>query len=340
QRALRVYLCGFLVLAAAAVVHERVFLVYGLTGFFHAALVRPWPLAFAGLGAFALVVHAHIVLTESTPVTWAIYVGVVVIQTVATGAGLFLGAKVAELADERRRAVQQLEAAIDENDALQAQLVARAREGGVLDERERMAGEIHDTVAQGLAGVITQLEAVHQAWGEEAEMRRHLDNAADLARRSLDDARRSVRAIRPAPLDGAGLAAVLDDVARRWSAVTSVAVDVHTTGDRRGLEPDVEVALLRAAQEALANVAKHACASRVAITLSFMDDGVALDVRDDGAGFDRGVAPGADSFGLTAMRARVGQLDGTVQVESAPGEGTALAIWVPTARAHEVIGDG
>ncbi len=329
QGALRIYFAGFVVLAVLLMVQETVFLVYGLTGFFHASLLRPWSLAFMGIGAAGFVVHSHIVITEQTAATWAIYVGVVALQTATVAAGLYGGQKISDIGEERRHALLQLEMAMEENAGLHEQLVTQAREAGVLDERQRMAREIHDTIAQGLTGVITQIEAVHQRWNDEGEMKRHLNNAAVLARQSLSEARRSVQAIRPAPLDASRLPEALGDVATSWADVTGVAVQVHTTGERRPLRPEVEVALLRAAQEGLANIAKHAGASRAGITLSFMDDSVTLDIRDDGAGFDASAANKAQSFGLAAMRQRVAAINGLMQIESTPGDGTALSVRIP-----------
>jgi signal transduction histidine kinase len=333
QDTLRLYVVGFIVIAGVLTFHQTIFLIYGVAGFFHAALLRPWPLVFVGIGAFALVVHSHIVMNEPTSEHWSIYLGVVAIQTLTTGAGLYAGERITEIADQRRQALVQLEAAMEENAGLHAQLVVQAHEAGMLDERERMAGEIHDTIAQGLTGVITQIEATHQSWSDNAEMRRHLDAAADIARQSLADARRSVRAIGPAELVGSRLPSAIDGVASRWSELTGVPVAVTTTGHKRGLRPEIEVALLRATQEALANVGRHAEASRAGITLSFTDDSVVLDVRDDGVGFDIGSLPQSDSFGLTAMRGRVGQVDGELHVESAPGDGTAISVRVPIAPA-------
>lgn len=334
QATLRIYLAGFVVIAAVLVAHQTIFLVYGVAGFFHAALLRPWPAVFVGIGSFALVVHSHIVLGEPTAENWSIFLGVVAIQTLTTGAGLYAGERITEIADERRRALVQLEAAIEENAGLHAQLVVQAREAGMLDERERMAGEIHDTIAQGLAGVITQIEATHQAWGDEPEMRRHLDAAGEIARQSLADARRSVRAIGPSELDGSRLPAAIGTVAERWSDRSGVPVRVHTTGSHRSLPAEVEVTLLRATQEALANVARHAAASRAGVTLSFMDESVALDVRDDGIGFDQSCSTRENSFGLAAMRRRVDHVDGVLHIESAPGEGTAISVRIPTRSAR------
>jgi signal transduction histidine kinase len=234
----------------------------------------------------------------------------------------------AELSEANRR----LEATIAENEGLHQQLLVQAREAGVLDERQRMAREIHDTLAQGLTGIVTQLQAAEQAaartpgdpWG----WRRHVDAATRLARESLGEARRSVDALRPEPLEGCRLSEALTRVAERWSALNGIAAQVTTTGAARPIDSEVEFALLRAAQEALANVARHAHATRVRLTISYMENEVALDVRDDGVGFDPAFPD--RGFGLVAMRQRIADLSGTLQVESEPGGGTAISACVPT----------
>ncbi|MGI5327822.1 sensor histidine kinase [Actinomadura nitritigenes] len=234
---------------------------------------------------------------------------------------------IAELAEANAR----LEAALEENAGLHAQLLAQAREAGVHDERQRMAGEIHDTIAQGLAGVVTQLQAARQARERDRDWERHLDVAQRMARDSLAEARRSVQALRPQSLEESALPEALTEVAGRWTALHGVPAEVRTTGTVRTMHPEVEGTLLRTAQEALANVAKHAGASRVAVTLSYMGDLITLDVRDDGAGFvpDR-VTPTADGgYGLTAMRRRVARVAGTLEIESEPGAGTAISASVP-----------
>ncbi len=227
---------------------------------------------------------------------------------------------------------EKLEAAMAENAGLHAQLIIQAREAGVLDERQRMAREIHDTLAQGLTGVVTQLEAAEQAAGQPDEWRRHVRAAARLARDSLTEARRSVHALRPQPLEAARLPDALAEVVDRWSGDSGVPARLVTTGDARPLLPELEITLLRTAQEALTNVAKHANASRVGLTLSYMEDLVTLDVRDDGAGFDpTQVRPDRTDggFGLSAMRERVSRVAGTLAVESEPGAGTAISACVP-----------
>ena len=175
-----------------------------------------------------------------------------------------------------------------------------------------------------------QIEAAGQSSGDQVKLRRHLDNASDIARQSLAEARRSVAAIRPKPLDGSGLPDALEEVATKWSERSRIPVQITVTGDRRPIHPEIEVALLRAAQEALTNVDKHANATRTGVTLSFMADSVALDVRDDGSGMTAAASAKSGSFGLAGMRQRINRLKGEMSLESAPGEGTALSVRVPT----------
>jgi signal transduction histidine kinase len=200
-----------------------------------------------------------------------------------------------------------------------------------------MAREIHDTLAQGLTGIVTQLQAAEQAADDPARWQRHVTAATRLARESLTEARRSVHALRPQPLEEGRLSDALAGVAERWSALNVIPVQVTTTGTARPVQPEVEFALLRAAQEALANVARHASATRVGLTVSYMESEVALDVRDDGVGFDASrpgpAQPGQNGFGLVAMRQRIEDLAGTLQIESEPGGGTAISACVPTMRA-------
>ncbi|WP_433411304.1 sensor histidine kinase [Microtetraspora malaysiensis] len=238
---------------------------------------------------------------------------------------------------EAREANARLAAALAENTTLQERLIEQARAAGVLDERARMAREIHDTLAQGLTGIVTQLQAAEHAADDPAAWRRHHAAATALARESLTEARRSVNELRPEPLETGRLADAITEVAAKWSARHSIPAQVTVTGETRTMRPDAEVALLRTAQEALANVAKHAgTVTRVGLTLSYMDQQVALDVRDDGRGFDptaRGEGDGG--FGLVAMRQRIAALSGTLQIESEVGGGTGISACLP-AEAPEV----
>jgi signal transduction histidine kinase len=234
---------------------------------------------------------------------------------------------------ELHRANVKLQEALEDNAGLHAQLLVQAREAGVLDERQRMAREIHDTLAQGLAGILTQLQAAEQTLDKPDTAGRHVTNAMNLARESLTEARRSVHAVQPQVLAEARLPDAISDVTRRWSEVNDIDAVLTTTGDPRPMHTDVEVTLLRAAQEALTNVAKHAKASRVGLTLSYMEDIVTLDVRDDGVGFEPNIkrANGSTNggFGLAGMRQRVQRLAGRLDIESEPGGGTAISASVP-----------
>jgi signal transduction histidine kinase len=274
-----------------------------------------------------------------TPPHVALWLVVTLLNGVLVTTFIYLAEKAENQNQERKQTVTDLAAAnrrleemMAENTGLHAQLLTQAREAGVLEERQRMAREIHDTLAQGLTGIITQLEAVQQAGPAGPNWERRIANAARLARHSLSEARRSVRAVRPEPLENTRLPEAVADVASQWSADTGVAAEVTTTGTVLGLHPEIEVTLLRVAQEALANVAKHAAATRVGITLSYMEDVVSLDIRDDGAGFDpdQRPAPGrTGGFGLTGMEQRVRRLAGSLAIESEPGHGTAISASVP-----------
>ncbi|GAA4627969.1 sensor histidine kinase [Actinoallomurus vinaceus] len=320
-----VYYAGLLVLFAVMILRSPLFGLFAWTGYIQAAYLRGrW--RYVGMVATAAVVSATYVggfknLNASTVPVYLIFV--------AATSAVALALLVLEL--RRRTALDRLaeanarrEAALEENAGLHAQLLAQAREAGVLDERQRMAREIHDTLAQGFTGIIAQLEAARQ---NPVEWRRYADQAQTLARENLAEARRSVEALRPPHLDEARLPEAIAGMSERWSRTSGVPVGVETAGEPQPMIPEVEVALFRVAQEALTNVAKHAGASRVGLTLTYLDDVVLLDVRDDGVGFDPAVNDGG--FGLTSMRQRLLRVAGRLEIESSPGEGTAINATVP-----------
>jgi signal transduction histidine kinase len=236
---------------------------------------------------------------------------------------LFVDAVVKQ-SEQRREALEALE-------RTRVELAATARHAGVLEERQRLARELHDTVAQGLISVVTQLEAAEQALSTQPEQaRRHLVSARRSARAGLTEVRRSVRDLRPDLLDGASLADALGRACRTWSADVGVPAELRTTGSPAPLHPAAETALLRTAQEALANVARHASARHVTVTLSYLGDTVTLDVDDDGVGFaEPPPAAGDSGFGLAGMRERITAIGGRLDIESAPGSGTTIAASVP-----------
>lgn len=244
--------------------------------------------------------------------------------------GLFVAALVRQSAARQR--------ALDELEATRAELAAAARRAGVLEERERLAREIHDTVAQGFTGIVMQLEASEQALdADPGRAREHLDRARCSARESLAEVRRAVHALRPEVLDGATLAEALDRTARRWSQETGIPAATVTTGVTRPLPPDTEIALLRTAQEALANVAKHAHATQVTVRLDYAPAQAVLAVDDDGAGFEAADRRAAEGYGLAGITERMGALGGSLRVDSQRGRGTRLTAHVPAPTASTEV---
>lgn len=241
--------------------------------------------------------------------------------------GIILGAWISAIINQsmqRRELIEQLERA-------QAELAAAERRAGVLEERQRLAREIHDTLAQGFTSIVLHLEAAEGALDTDAAaLQKHLDYARDTARQSLAEARRVVQDLRPELLDGRSLPEALGRTAERWSAETGIPLALTVTGERLPLHPQVEITLLRAAQEALSNVRKHAGATEVQLTLSYMDDVLLLDVQDDGAGLE-GAAPDRfdGGYGLQAMRERVEACGGALLLESEAGEGTTVVVSMP-----------
>jgi signal transduction histidine kinase len=233
--------------------------------------------------------------------------------------------RIIEQSAGRRELIEQLE-------ATRGELAAAERESGRLAERQRLARDLHDTLAQGFVSIVLQLQAAEGELPPGADAaRRHLELARRTASDNLAEVRRLVWDLRPEQLRAASLGEALGRLAERLAEESGVAATTTVTGTPRPLSPDAEVTLLRVTQEALANVSRHAGAGRVALTLSYMDGEAALDVRDDGVGF----APGADGagpnggLGLHGMRERVEALGGRLAVESTPGGGTTVAVTVP-----------
>lgn len=206
---------------------------------------------------------------------------------------------------------------------------------GAAAERNRLAREIHDTLAQGLAAIALHLEAADALLDAEAgpaeqriRLQRAVQQALALAQANLDEARRSVLDLRAAPLEGRTLAAALHALAGELATGTGLEVDYEIVGGSRPLPPALEAGLYRLAQEALNNVQRHAQARRVRLRLVTTPDGVTLSIQDDGRGFDPAQTP-AQRYGLAGMAERMRLLDGSLAVESAPGAGTRIAATAP-----------
>ena len=209
------------------------------------------------------------------------------------------------------------------------------------EERNRLAREIHDTLAQGLAALTMQLEVVDSLAGanapDNARLRSALERSLVLARSTLDEARASVLDLREAPLDGRSLRAALEGMASDvgGSPVLPIDITVIASDDAdTGLTPAVAGGLYRIAQQAVVNAMRHAEARRITVTLTRGDGTVRLRVEDDGTGFEPAEVP-SDRFGLVGMRERAKLLGGSLTVESAPEVGTAIEVCVPiTVKQH------
>jgi two-component system, NarL family, sensor kinase len=215
-----------------------------------------------------------------------------------------------------------------------ARLYAHSLEAGAAEERNRLAREIHDTLAQGLAATALQLEtadALLEAGAEPARVRRPVTEALRLTRANLEEARRSVLDLRAAPLEGRTLPEALASLAGASSAKGGPTVRFEAEGGVRRLPARIEAGIFRIAQEALANALGHARACTVTMHLAITLEAVVLQIEDDGRGFEPDSVP-ADRFGLVGLNERARLLSGSLRVESAPGAGTRVEAVVPLAR--------
>jgi signal transduction histidine kinase len=210
-----------------------------------------------------------------------------------------------------------------------ARLYLETRDIAVLEERNRLAREIHDTLAQGFTGIVLQLEAAEQAIDDDpGSAQEHLNKARSLARESLNEARRSVWALRPQVLEQHTLATTLRQQLDEFTRDTGISEDFDTTGEERELPADIEDALLRIFQESLTNIKKHADAEHLEVRLDFTDDTVRLLIGDDGSGFDTSVSK-EGRFGLISMRERVKLIGGSIEIRSEKGKGTHIEVTSP-----------
>ncbi len=224
-------------------------------------------------------------------------------------------------------------AAQAESETLHAELASAQRESGALAERTRLSRDIHDGLAQSFSSILLTARGAREATPE--TLARALRQVETSAQEGLDESRRVVSALAPRDLTDTGLTAALHRTLDSLSQSTGIDATLHVDGDVTSLPTTVEVALLRVAQGALANVRQHARAGRVVVTLTGADDSVRLDIVDDGRGFDPSHAPEATpdlalgGYGLRASRERLRDLGGGLDVESRPGDGTALTAYLP-----------
>jgi len=226
-----------------------------------------------------------------------------------------------------------------------ARLFEQQHSLAVAEERNRLAREIHDTLAQGLTAITLQLEvadALLEVGPDQA--RPKIGKALELTRSNLDEARRSVMDLRAAPLQERTLLTALEDLVRAFGIENDVQVDCSARGVRDRLPSAIEAGLYRIAQEALNNIGKHADATTVQVTIERADESLVLSIKDNGLGFDPS-APQPDrrdkgGFGLIGMHERARLLGGQLEVTSAPNEGTRVVVTVPAPRQREVAAVG
>lgn len=240
---------------------------------------------------------------------------------------------------ERQRLVESLIRAQQEAAVLHGELAAEQRNSGILAERTRLSRDIHDTLAQGFSSILLLARAARSDTDTD-HLHGLLAQIEASAAANLAEARRVVGALAPKDLESHGLPAALRRQLDTLSEVSGIRTELHVDGDLTVLPTATEVALLRTAQGALANVRQHADARRVVVTLTDAEDTVRLDIVDDGRGFDATgwaarapVSLVAGGYGLTAMRSRLRELGGELHVESRPGEGAALSAQLPLGRA-------
>jgi signal transduction histidine kinase len=316
-----VYLVGAVGLWAPLIALDPVFLNLGF------GVLAPFCLHDLRHGAAVVLVVAAgwiwQLTQEGGAVPWPAVIAVCVFAAGTLLSVAYIGTIVRQ-SRERQRLIEQLQ-------ATRAELAAAERQAGTLAERQRLARDLHDTLTQGFASVVLLLEAAEESLATGRPVDRHIEQALRSARDNLAESRRVVWALRPRPLAEQSLPQALQELTGRLGEETGLRAETVVTGTARPLPAEVEEALLRIVQEALANVRKHAAASRVTVTLSYLDDLTMLDVHDDGIGFEHAatVAAAGAGLGLHAMAERVAALGGSLAVESAPGEGATIAVEVP-----------
>jgi signal transduction histidine kinase len=291
-----------------------------LVGIFLPLIFSRFPIGWAtGIIIFqTLGMYFVYILLYPTEHWFAILMIILGLSIISTIMGAFITSIIKQSEDRQRL--------IDDLTRSRANLMKAEREAGRLTERQRLARDIHDTIAQHFTSIIMHLAAARLS--EPANLQAHIQQAEQAAREGLDEARHMIEDKKPEQLEGASLVENIEGTAARWSVENSVNVDMAVTGSPQHLDPSIDLALLRISQEALHNIKKHAHAQNVNITLSYMPDVLALDVADDGKGFDT-ARFNKHGFGLTSMRERAEELGGELTIESEPGKGTKIAVLIP-----------
>lgn len=321
-------------IGAVAISPEFVWLAFPLWLLAGFVLSLRWAIPFSVV-VLAVVVAAPLAHTGTT--SYANVIGPVVGGVFALGISRGYLELVRD-GQERSRLISSLVAAHGEMAQLQDELARAQRDAGAVAERTRLSRDIHDTIAQSLTSI--GMIATSAAPTAAESSARAFAQIGDLAHEGLADTRRIVNALMPAELEGSALADALRRMLDRLAEETGIRAELHVDDTVPALPVVVEVALLRTAQSALANTRVHARADRVDVSLVDGGDSVRLDIVDDGVGFDAAqwetLPPGSGGgYGLRAMRDRLRELGGALEVESTPGAGAALSASVPIVVAEE-----
>jgi PAS domain S-box-containing protein len=213
-------------------------------------------------------------------------------------------------------------------------LAEQARKAAITEERNRMAREIHDTLAQGFTGILIQLQAATQVLnGAHPDIRRHVESAIALARVGLAEARRSVQGLRPQLLRDGNISTALDHLVKQLSGESLVRISFASTGEARPMSSEIESNLLRISQEAITNAMKHSGGTQINVRLALEPEAVHLAVEDNGAGFDPHVSTLSRGFGLISMQERADRIGGELTILTKPNAGTKVHLLLPIAQA-------
>lgn len=332
------WLVGFALIWAAAVWVSAEFVWVAFLLWLLAGHLLPgmWAIVFSIL-IYALVVMAPILHHGST--SYASVFGPLIGGVFALGISRGYLQLLRE-ATERERLVASLTRAQEEMAELQDELALAGRHSGEVAERTRLSRDIHDTVAQALSSI----RLISHAAGNrvsDSSTQQTLNQIETLAGESLADVRRIVSALAPSELEDDALVAALGRILLRLREEAGIETTLNADDSLPILRMEVEVALLRTAQSALANVRLHSEASNVVLSLIDAEDAVRLDIIDDGIGFDVAswesaeVAAESTSYGLSFMRARLRELGGGLDIESTPGDGTAISAYLPIQMVQE-----
>ena len=273
---------------------------------------------FQTLGLYFLYIMLY--PTEDWLIILMIVFGLLIILTII---GAFISSIIIQSTDRQRL--------IDELTRSRANLMRVEREAGRLTERQRLARDIHDTLAQHFTSIIMHLAATKYSNPE--SLQSEVRQAEEAARQGLAEIRRIVWDMQPEQIEKASLVEAVEELAARWSAENNVLVKMNVTGTPRSIPSSAETALLRISQEAMHNISKYAQAKNVNITFSFMEDMFAMDIADDGLGFEPSKIK--NGFGMKTMRDRAEELSGTLTIESERGVGTAIAVSIPISEEND-----